>query len=544
MRWPRITGNPPLRQRCFTQPKQALVDTECDMRRHLSLISLLALYGCFHGIDAVGHSTDTSPLLALEVVDQNASVWEARSAPRMPLLRLRADRALPNEVEQQVHLLRGTPSLETLEDLRSGALRESTAELRLPLRIRRGRTGNVLELVPLSALTADAEYTLAFVPRQGEQTFSVRISASPAAGARLVQSLPAELDTRVPPNLRRALLRYDGYVAGPVADLLALRGAEGEVPSRAQLRACSELGFAEGDCAEVTALAPLLPLSRYTLSLQAGLVDATGAALPAQEISFRTAASDDQHAPLFLATECAKDELKLGAACALLGEAEVSLRARADENGSLALTCGGKSRADLGSAGEFALTLALTEPQACVLSLTDAAGNSREGVLDLAPQADLAKLAIVEVRADPLGPEPSQEYVELLNFGDTALSIEGFTLTTDVFAAGSRIVSASALAAGERVLVVPADFDSAETSDGALPAGVRVARLERALALRNDGAALLLRDARGRRLSASPALSGGSAGQCIARTGTQLRSAAPGEFRPAACTPGGPSAAP
>jgi hypothetical protein len=514
------------------------------MRRHPSLISLLALYGCFHGIDAIGRPADTSPLLQLEVVDQNASVWEARSAPRMPLLRLRAEHALPAAVDQQVHLLRGTPSPEMLDDLRSGTLRESTAELRLPLRPTRAQTGSMLELLPLVPLTADAEYTLAFVPRDGEQTFSLRVSASPAAGARLVQSLPPELDARVPTNLLRALLRFDGYVAGPLAGLLALRGVEGEIPSRARLLPCSELGLAEGDCAEVTPLAPLLPLSRYTLSLQAGLLDATGAAVPGQEISFRTAASDDRNAPLFLATECAKDEQKVGAACVLLGEAEVALRARADENGALTLTCGGTTQSDLGSAGEFALTLELAGPDTCILSLTDAAGNARDSVLELAPQPDLAKLAIDEVRADPLGPEPSQEYVELLNFGDTALAIEGFTLTTDVFAAGSRIVSASALAPGERALVVPPDFDSANLSDGPLPAGVRIARLERALSLRNDGAALALRDAHGRRLSASPALSGGASGQCIARTGAHVRSAAAREFRAAACTPGGPSAAP
>lgn len=514
------------------------------MRRHLALVSVFALCACFHGLDAVERMEgDPAPRLTLEVADLNASVWEPTSAPRMPLLRLRADQALPNEVEQQLHLLHGTPSPELLEDLRSGALRESTAELRIGLQVNyAGSDRRTLEVTPLAPLGAEGEYTLAYVPKQGEQTFALRVSSSPAAGARLAQTLPAELDMRVPTNLPRALLRFDGYVSGAIEELLVLRGVDGVVPSRVRWVACAQLGLAEGDCAELSPLAALAPLSRYTLSLQTGLRDATGASLPAQEIAFRTAAYDDRVAPLFLATECAKDELKLGAACVLSGEEAIALRARADENGTLSLACAGENRSDLGSAGEFSLTLPLAKPAACLLTLSDVAGNLRSLPLELTPQPDLARLSIAEVRADPLGPEPSQEYIELLNFGDTPLSIEGFTLTTDVFAAGSRIVSASTLAAGERALVVPPEFDSAEASDGALPAGIRIARLERALSLRNDGASLVLRDARGRRLSASPALSGGAPGRCIERIGAEPRTAA--GFHSAACTPGASSGSP
>jgi hypothetical protein len=173
--------------------------------------------------------------------------------------------------------------------------------------------------------------------------------------------------------------------------------------------------------------------------------------------------------------------------------------------------------------------------------LADLAGNRTSTALEVAPLRGLSALAIVEVRADPLGPEPSQEYVELLNFGDTPLSIEGFTLSTDMFATGQRIVGAAVLAPGERLLVVAPDFDSAEASDGPLPAGVRLARLDRALALRNEGAALVLRDAKGQRLSASPALAGARAGQCIERVGSSFRSGALSAFRATlggGCTPG------
>jgi hypothetical protein len=83
--------------------------------------------------------------------------------------------------------------------------------------------------------------------------------------------------------------------------------------------------------------------------------------------------------------------------------------------------------------------------------------------------------------------------------------------------------------------VVAPEFDLADVSDGELPPGVRVVRLDRAMSLRNDGDALFLRDASGARLSESRRLGADVAGRCIARVDDSSEFIAD----PAgACTPG------
>jgi hypothetical protein len=518
------------------------------MLRHLALLVLLTLCACFRGIDAVDtkQRDPAQPLaLELEVADQNAGLWQPNQAPRSPVLTLRSPRPLSSDAERHVFLLRGTPSEETLDDLASGSLRESTTQQRVTLTFPAGANDGALTAQPTSPLTPGADYSLIWAEPDAAQTFALHVSESPAAGARLVQTLPAELDSRVPPNLSHALLRFDGYVLGDVAAAITLRGADGgALPSRLRQLPCAELGLAPGDCVELLPDAPLPALERFVLSLQSGLHDATGAPIAAQEIGFRTAPADDALAPRWVDLECAKDEVKQGAACILINDVELSLRARANESGTLTLGCADQRRASLSGSGDFELSLGLAAPASCLLSLADLAGNRASTALGVAPLRGLSALAIMEVRADPLGPEPSQEYVELLNFGDTPLSIEGFTLSTDMFATGQRIVGAAVLAPSERLLVVAPEFDSAEASDGSLPAGVRLARLDRALALRNEGAALLLRDAKGQRLSASPALAGARAGQCIERVGSNFRSGAVSAFRATpggGCTPGSAS---
>jgi hypothetical protein len=237
--------------------------------------------------------------------------------------------------------------------------------------------------------------------------------------------------------------------------------------------------------------------------------------------------------------ECARDETRHGSLCLLASDDQLTLRARSDENGLLELALAPTLSASLASAGEYQLSAPLPAPTRALLVLRDMAGNSTQLELDVAPASDLARIAIDEVRVDPLGAEPSQEYVELLNFGDQPVSIMGFTLTDDPYAEGQRIADERELGPGERVLVVGPDFDVRDASDGPPPSGARFARLSGALSLRNDGAALLLRDAQGRRLSASPALPPAQPGQCIARTGDDRRRPLGFVLDPAgSCSPG------
>ncbi|HEX6242435.1 MAG TPA: hypothetical protein VFZ61_16095, partial [Polyangiales bacterium] len=164
------------------------------MLRHALPIAPLVLCACFRGFDSVEQSSRAEPpTLELEVSDQNASVWSAESAPRTPRLTLRASQPLPHDAERHVFLLRGTPTDETLEDLGSGALRESTAQQTIALEPMPRHAGdpNAVAVRPAAALRPGAQYTLLWADGRGSQEFPVRISPSPAAGAELVQSLPA-----------------------------------------------------------------------------------------------------------------------------------------------------------------------------------------------------------------------------------------------------------------------------------------------------------------------------------------------------------------
>jgi hypothetical protein len=176
------------------------------------------------------------------------------------------------------------------------------------------------------------------------------------------------------------------------------------------------------------------------------------------------------------------------------------------------------------------------------LRVADLAENQLEIPLCGALPSDLATLTIDEVRADPLGPEPAQEYVELLNFGTEAVAMEGFFLTDDAFTPGHALSMPSPLLPGERILVVGPDFDRHEPSDGAIPDSLRLLRLESPLSISNEGSALFLRDAMAHRLAAFPRLAPAKAGQCTARLSTsEPRSDAARDFAQdpdGRCTPG------
>lgn len=521
------------------------------MRRHLAWVLALQLgwFGaCFHELAAVQPADqETLPALTLEVRDQNDALWDAENTPRVPRFFLHAQDSRALARPERLFLLRGAPSAELLEDLRSSQLRAATEMARVALRAEPCGEGlQDLCAAPVAALEAGAGYTLVWAAVAGVVEFSVAVSRSPAAGAVWVESLPGELSGRVPINLARAWVRFDGYLA-PGASHLVLRDESGKATaSDSRLLPCSDLGFPAGDCLELTPSAPLAAGARYTLRVDAPLADVTGAALSAREIGFVTSSESDQRAPSLRALDCAKDEKLVATLCVLPAERGVRVRARSDEGGYLSLSSQQELSAAIGASGDFALSLPLERESDVQLSLRDLAGNESHSQVRLSPAPDLARVSIDEVRVDPLGPEPAQEYVELLNFGASDLSMQGFSLTSDAFAQGQLITSDMPLAPGERALVVAPDFDVNERSDGALPAGVRLLRLARPLSLRNDGSALFLRDAAGRRLAAAPALAPERPGQCIHRVaGVDPRSGEPLAFTRDAhgsCTPGAASA--
>lgn len=490
----------------------------------MPLCLVLFLCGCFRELGAVHKEPLPLPSLSLTVKDHSGGIWSAESCPRMPVLVLTFEQNAPHDAARHLFLLRAAPSEETLADLGSGKLSASSEALRVPITIE--AHGRDLHVRSERALLPTAHYMLVWAEAHGARELPFVVSGSAAAGAQLVRSLPAALDARVPPNLKRALLHFDGYLLGDASSHVALRDAvDRPLPSAVEVLACSSFGLGPGDCISIAPDRELTPLSRYRIVVGEGLSDATRAPIAPLEIAFDTAPSRDLEPPQFLPLDCAKDEARHASLCLLSSESQLGVRARSDENGLLGLALAPDLHAGLAMAGEYALLAPLDAPARALLVLSDMAGNRTQLELDVAPVTDLAQVTIDELRVDPLGPEPSQEYVELLNFGDQPVSIMGFTLTDDPYSEGQRITDERELAPGERVLVVAPDFDVQDESDGPPASGARFARLAGALSLRNDGAALLLRDAQGRRLSASPALPPARPGQCIARHDSDSRSA-------------------
>jgi hypothetical protein len=190
---------------------------------------------------------------------------------------------------------------------------------------------------------------------------------------------------------------------------------------------------------------------------------------------------------------------------------------------------------------------ALTPSTAVSLAIDalDYAGMHLPATLALETTEPLPTISITEVRADPLGPEPRQEYVEIENYGMVPVSLEGMHLA-DAAAADGDALPAVTIPPGAHALIVASGFDpdDASSGDAPVPAGAILVRVDASLGsggLSNAGEPLYLRDAMERWISAAPASPPPREGDCIVRTSASRRAGEPGTFGYApgsTCTPG------
>jgi hypothetical protein len=402
------------------------------------------------------------------------------------------------------------------------------------------RAPHALRVRPQQPL-APGRYTLVWPYGPEPRSFALTVSASPALGARWLESAPSE-GASVPSNLARALMRFDGHVRGDLAAAVHLRqGAD--VPATVSLERCSAYGLPEGDCVWVAPGGPLAP-GRHELMLDGTLETPGGAPIAAAQVSFEVRAEPDRLPPTLVVVRCASDERALGGTCIYSDDHSLVVRGGSSEPvlASLLLEGGLQRAMALSYAGDFTLALSPREAQGtATLRTSDLAGNVSELSLSFELQRGLAQLSIDEVRADPLGKEPAQEYVELLNFGTESVSLMGFSLSTDVFENGRAVASSAVLAPGERALLVGPDFDPRDLDDGVLPGAARVVPLSGALSLPNAGGKLWLRDARGRRVASALVREPLVEGQCTRHIGSDFRSGKPEAWELDArggCSPG------
>jgi hypothetical protein len=272
------------------------------------------------------------------------------------------------------------------------------------------------------------------------------------------------------------------------------------------------------------------------------LHDAHGALVEPLSASFDSADTVDLEPPSFAALSCLHDELPLAIGCALLGDRSLQLRMRAAEPVHVRLRSQERQAALLSAAGAIEIQLSgLTPGEAFELELQafDLAGNVSEASLALQAAPELPSLSISELRADPAGPEPAQEYVELWNFGQRAVALRGVSLVDASDDKPSTIEQDAQLAAGARALLVADDFDPDNPRDPAPPPGTALIHVGPTLTrggLANAGERLMLRDAAQHRLSAAPMRA--AAGQCLQRRGEDPRGGSSESFTVGPCSPG------
>jgi len=513
--------------------------------------------------DASVDAREAPPRVGLgEIIalDARGTMRETHAAPRRVTLRLALDGRV-NAPAGAIFLLRGAPNADLLGDLTSAPLRVDTLARAVPIAI--DSVDGALHVRPIGALAMGAEYTLvvgAWLEDTHEErvlgaprAVALRVSSAPDDGATRVDSWPPDGAPGVGPNLPFVALRFDGRVVG-ARDAVYLSRADG-APVAAELSEppCAEIGWASGYCVVVTPHAPLVGGTAYALIAGESLRDGSGAPIGESASRFTTSSADDVSPPLPAEDEpCALDETALeGGGCLLADDRSLSLRLRTSEpvRAFFSVRHGGTRRevAVVSPRGDVALSLRALTPDTAfeaTLYLIDAAGLEVERHVSLSTTVALASLSITEVRSDPRGAEPRQEYVEVLNFGAVPVDLRDFSLSDRADDEGDRVTRAFLLPAGARVLFVADAFDADDANDDAPAPGVPLVRIGTSIGsggLSNAGEPLFLRDPGGRRVSASPAMAARAAGACVVRSAADPRDGSSAAFAHDAldgCTPG------
>jgi hypothetical protein len=289
----------------------------------------------------------------------------------------------------------------------------------------------------------------------------------PSGGAppgTLVDPIAGAAD--VPLNLVGVTVRFAAPVTLPAAPLTVC-GVTVQPPSGPA--AC------EGGVCYASALAGLLPPSTSCrVELLGGAADAAGAPIGAGTIGAFSTSSEADAAPpeisgvtLQLAGPCAAvsfatDEVAAGTVVLRAGEVETTTSAGA-----------GQTRFDV------AVPLAALPPESpatLVVRAVDRAGNVAESAaVAWQTPAALPPVAITEVLANPVGPEPAQEFVELRNLGAEAVELGGLSLAD---AKGADALPAATLGPGAYALVVTSAYDPGNPADAAPRAGTQLLRVD------------------------------------------------------------------
>ena len=492
-------------------------------------------------------------LAGIDVVDGRGQAAHTDDAPRRPSIIVRF--SSPPADPSLVLLVSGAADADLVADLDATPLRVSTLDRAIEIDARLAHA--TLTITPTEPLVRGATVTLA-IPRwladasghrlDAASTETLTISSRLDAGARATDAWPPDGAFDVAPALALAAIRFDGSVEDSAHAIVLSETDGGFVSATPTLAPCSTIGWLDGVCVELLPVTPLRPSTPYTLAVAPSARDARGATMPAFESHFTTAAS----APAPLAwspISCTIGETPSSEGCARTDDESVSFRGQLSAAVRLSWTTGAAAGSLVAGRGALALRvdgLSANTPTSLGLDAADYAGAHTLLTLPLTTTEPLPTLSITEVRADPFGLEPRQEYVEIENYGSASVLLTGMRLADSTTALGDVLPSAS-IPAGAHALIVSSDFNPDDTASGgdvAVPAGTLLVRVDASLGsggLSNSGEPVFLRDSMDRWISAAPATPAPRQGVCIVRTSTSHRTGEPGSFGydPAlTCTPG------
>jgi hypothetical protein len=484
------------------------------------------------------------------VHDVAGAGWPTTSVPRRPRLTLRIPGGAEGDPEP-VLLVRGEPSSALLADLERAPLTATTLALIVPCTS--NRDADDVTLVPDAPLELAASYTLLLAgwARRRDGTahasvlaFTVTVAQS-RAGAMLVGTFPPDRASGLPVEMPRVLLALDDDVSG-TEDVHVVR-ADGEpVPLSRRTIPCEEAGFDAPACIALDLERVLEPGTLYALVVGEGLRDRGGASIGPLETSFVTG-TGAQPPTMLLAQTCAPDETSAEGACLLVQDDTVRARMTTTQATYGFAEMLGIRYPFFAPRGEIALVireLPPATPHELTLFATDARGDVLTRTWPVTTLETMPAIVIAEVRHDPSGPEPGQEYVELWNTGAAEADLSSFTISDRVDATGDVLPLGTRVEPFGRLLLVADAFEALHPEDVPVPQGVRLVRIGSALAtsgISNGGEPIFLRDALGRRVAEAPAIASRGEGRCVVRAHGEGRVALPGEYvvlEGAPCTPG------
>jgi hypothetical protein len=321
-----------------------------------------------------------------------------------------------------------------------------------------------------------------------------------AGAAVLVDPTPGA--ATVPLNLAAVLVRFPGVVSLasgvlPPGAMVVTSGGRAVVADAALAVECPGAGVDMGVCYRSALGERLMPSSTYLVTLGPGVVDGAGHTIAGGWVGqFITGAEADLTPPAITNLSVTPS-----GPCALISfQTDEVASATFDlsaESLKRTLTAGAGTR-------QFSAAVSLAafgggNDVQVVVRAADLAGNIAESAaVTVTVPVGLTSLAITEVLANPAGPEPTQEYVELRNLGPQAVDVGGLTIEDSK---GADILPASLLDPGAYALVVAAGFDPAAGGDDTPPRpGTALLRVDARIGgdgLANGGEMVRLRDAAG-----------------------------------------------